>query len=196
MASFEDDWVLVTAASPLTWVLWEWDDAVMFIVRESTNTYHYQGFHTGRVFNPAVLGVPGLSDGFGNLCGGPVLTASSGTFWFSASCTEASVRVSDTGVQATDWARYVIGQPSYASIAITSGNLGGYYYPGPISLIASTGQPRMAGTMRYLFVNFPADTADTRLENPSSGTDRWIHLTTSAGTAQLVTPWPDATSPK
>ena len=196
MASYEDDWAMNTAATPITWFLCEWDDAILLMTRDTTNLFHYQGFHTGRVFIPAVQGVPGLEDGFGNLCGTPLFTASASSFWFSTGSNDTSVRVSNSGTQATDWSRYVIGTPSYASVTIPSASLGSYYYPGPVVLLASTSGARVAGIMKYIFANAPTDTADTRLENPSSGTDRWLHLSNSLTPNHKVIPWPDATAPK
>ena len=196
MSSYEDDWALNTSASPITWFLAEWEDAILFIARDTTDSFHYQGFHTGRVFVPGVQGVPGLSDGFGNMCGTPRLHSFSGGNWFSSGSGDTSVRVSDTGTQATDWSRYVIGQPAYSSTTISGGNMGGYYYPCPVPLFGSVSTSRCVGILKYLFAMFPADTADTRLEDPVTGTDRWLHITYSATPQQLVMPWPDATAPK
>ena len=195
MSSYADTWTLNTAATPITWFLCEWDDAVMLITRDTTNSYHYQGFHSGRGYNPAVLGVPGIADGFVNMCGTPVIYGSSGgAYWTSQSSTSSTMRVGATGVTATDWVRTVSPTPSYA-VTITP-NIGGVYYPTPIALSPTTGYNRYVGFLKYLYLWNPTDTADTRLEDPVSGTDLWLHVAFNSSPNALVIPWPDATPPK
>ena len=194
LSSYEDDWSIQSSAAPLTWFLCEWDDAVLLLVRDTTNTYHYRGFHTGRVFNSPISGIsPGVSDGFGNLCGSPNLYAYSGSsYWFGPSVSGASLLVSGSGTRATDWSRTLDPYPSSSSGA--NANCGAYYYPTPVAIFGASSGRRYIGSAKYVYATV-SDTPDTRLENPSTGTDRWLHLSSSTSPSLMVIPWPDATSP-
>lgn len=193
-ASFEDTWSLQSAAVSLSWLLCEWDDAVMLLVRDTTDTYHYNGFHSGRTFTPLVLGAAGIAGGFGNHCGNPHVYTSYGGFWFGGGLTTSSAKVGNTGTQATDWTRYPYPYPSTGDLPAVS--IGGAYYPSPVVLSGSSSLRHMFGVLKYIYMQNPPDTPDTRLEDPSSGTDRWMHIGYSGSTYYPVIPWPDATDPK
>jgi hypothetical protein len=191
MASFEDDWTLQTAAAAVTFFVAEWDDAIMIVTRHSTAGYQWEGCHCGRVYAPCVADVDGL-DGLANLCG-DVGIAASIALWLphDSSVSDSSVRVGATGVQATDWPRTLSTSPTGAG---TATNRAGKYWPSPVALFSGS-RANMIGTLKYIYCYGQTDTADTRLEDPDTGVDRWLYLAPSATPTYYVIPWLDNTSP-
>lgn len=195
MASFEDDWTLQTAAAAVTFVLAEWEDAIMLFARHSTAGYHWEGCMTGRHYAPAVADVAGL-DGFVNLCGDVGPGAWGLDAWIplsSTTLTDGSARVCNSGVQATDWARTLSTMPN-TSTSVPVTNRAGKYWPTPVLLCTGSWQ-NAVGMMKYVYCYGQADTADTRLEDPDTGVDRWLYLAPSATPTYYVIPWLDNTSP-
>lgn len=193
MASYEDDWTLQTAAAAVTFVVVEWVDALMIFARHSTAGYHWEGCMSGRHYNPAVADIDGL-DGLVNLCGDVGSNASTG--WVPHGgllMAEASARVAATGVQATDWARTLSTMPNQGT-SVPATNRAGKYWPTPVLLMTGTWQNAI-GVLKYFYCYGQADTADTRLEDPDTGVDRWLYLAPSTTPANYVIPWKDATSP-
>lgn len=142
-----------------TWQFHEWEDAfTVLLCNYSDSIVDYPwGIHAGLIYAPSLEPSGGLT-GLGFVAGEP---DNANFDWFTiTSDNDSAIRVSETGVEATDWRKNKVGNQDLVT-SDTNGNLIGDRDQ-PESIVCgvetAAGNYRKIGFYKYCFTRAPAQT--------------------------------------